>query len=62
MILVGTEERQPSERFLPITISAVPEPWEGITSVILPQALTLAMAEQFGAKLPSRFQYGVMKE
>src|SRR5713101_2400485 len=62
VILVGTEERQPSERFLPITISAVPEPWEGITSVILPQALTLAMAEQFGAKLSPRFQYGVMQE
>jgi glucosamine--fructose-6-phosphate aminotransferase (isomerizing) len=62
VILVGTEERQPSERFLPITISAVPEPWEGITSVIVPQALTLAMAEQFGAKLPPRFQYGIMQE
>jgi glucosamine--fructose-6-phosphate aminotransferase (isomerizing) len=62
VILVGTEERQPSERFLPITISSVPEPWEGITSVIVPQALTLAMAERFGAKLPPRFHYGVMKE
>lgn len=62
VILVGTEERQKSERFLPITIGAVPEPWEGITSVIVPQALTLAMAEKFGAKLPPRFQYGVMKE
>jgi glucosamine--fructose-6-phosphate aminotransferase (isomerizing) len=62
VILVGTEERQPSQRFLPIRISSVPEPWEGITSVIVPQALTLAMAEQFGAKLPPRFRYGVMKE
>jgi glucosamine--fructose-6-phosphate aminotransferase (isomerizing) len=62
VILVGTEERQKSERFLPITIGAVPEPWEGITSVIVPQALTLAMAERFGAKLPPRFQYGIMKE
>jgi glucosamine--fructose-6-phosphate aminotransferase (isomerizing) len=62
VILVGTEERQPSERFLPITISSVPEPWEGITSVIVPQALTLAMAERFGAKLPPRFHYGVMQE
>ena len=62
VILVGTEERQKSERFLPITIGAVPEPWEGITSVIVPQALTLAMAEKFGAKLPPRFQYGIMKE
>ncbi|MGA7930055.1 MAG: SIS domain-containing protein [Candidatus Sulfotelmatobacter sp.] len=62
VILVGTKERQASDRFLPVTIGAVAEPWEGITSVIVPQALTLAMAEQFGAKLPPRFQYGIMKE
>jgi glucosamine--fructose-6-phosphate aminotransferase (isomerizing) len=62
VILVVTEERQASDRFFPVTIGAVPEPWEGITSVIVPQALTLAMAERFGAKLPPRFQYGVMKE
>ncbi|MGD1024001.1 MAG: sugar isomerase [Candidatus Sulfotelmatobacter sp.] len=62
VILVGTEERQASERFFPVTIGAVPEPWEGITSVLVPQALTLAMAEEFGAKLPPRFQYGIMKE
>ena len=62
VILVGTEERRASERFLPVTIGAVAEPWEGITSVIVPQALTLAMAEKFGAKLPPRFQYGTMKE
>jgi glutamine---fructose-6-phosphate transaminase (isomerizing) len=62
VILVGTEERQASDRFLPVTIGAVAEPWEGITSVIVPQALTLAMAEKFGAKLPPRFQYGLMKE
>jgi glucosamine--fructose-6-phosphate aminotransferase (isomerizing) len=62
VILVGTKERQVSDRVLPVTIGAVAEPWEGITSVIVPQALTLAMAEQFGAKLPPRFQYGIMKE
>jgi glutamine---fructose-6-phosphate transaminase (isomerizing) len=66
VILVGTElqkeEQTPSERFFPVTIGAVAEPWEGITSVLVPQALTLAMAEKFGAKLPPRFQYGVMKE
>ena len=62
VILVGTEDRQASDRFLPVTIGAVAEPWGGITSVIVPQALTLAMAERFGAKLPPRFQYGVMKE
>jgi glucosamine--fructose-6-phosphate aminotransferase (isomerizing) len=62
VILVGTKERPASDRFLPVTIGAVAEPWEGITSVIVPQALTLAMAEKGGAKLPPRFQYGIMKE
>ena len=62
VILVGTEEQHKSERFFPITIGAVPEPWEGITSGIVPQALTLAMAETFGARLPPRFEYGIMKE
>lgn len=62
VILVETEARQPSERLLPVRIDAVPEPWEGITSVLIPQALTLAIAERFGAKLSPRFQYGVMKE
>jgi glutamine---fructose-6-phosphate transaminase (isomerizing) len=51
-----------SERLLPIRIEPVPEPWEAITSVLVPQALTLAIAERFGAKLAPRFQYGEMKE
>jgi glutamine---fructose-6-phosphate transaminase (isomerizing) len=62
VILVETEERQRSERLLPIKIASVPEPWEGITSTMVPQALTLAVAERTGAKLSPRFQYGVMKE
>ena len=62
VILVESEERPHSERLLPIRIDSVPEPWEGITSVLVPQALTLAVAERFGAKLPPRFQYGEMKE
>jgi len=62
VILVGTEERAPSERWLPVRIRSVPEPWEGITSVVVPQALTLAIAEKFGAKLLPRFEYGIMKE
>ena len=33
VILVETEERQRSERLLPIKIASVPEPWEGLTSV-----------------------------
>jgi glucosamine--fructose-6-phosphate aminotransferase (isomerizing) len=62
VILVETEERQRAERLLPIKIISVPEPWEGITSVVVPQALTLAIAERTGAKLSPRFRYGVMKE
>lgn len=62
VILVESEIRPPSERLLPIRIDPAPEPWEGITSVLVPQALTLAIAERFGAKLAPRFQYGEMKE
>lgn len=62
VILVEAEERPASERLLPIKIASVPEPWEGITSVLVPQALTLAIAERFGANLKPRFQYGEMKE
>jgi glutamine---fructose-6-phosphate transaminase (isomerizing) len=56
------EDLQGSSRFFPVTVGAVAEPWEAITSVLVPQALTLAMAERFGANLPPRFHYGVMKE
>lgn len=62
VILVASEEHPRSERLLPIRIDPVPEPWEGITAVLAPQALTLAIAERFGAKLAPRFQYGEMKE
>jgi glutamine---fructose-6-phosphate transaminase (isomerizing) len=62
VILVESEERPQSEHLLPIRIDPVPEPWESITSVLVPQALTLAIAERFGAKLVPRFQYGEMKE
>jgi glutamine---fructose-6-phosphate transaminase (isomerizing) len=62
VILVETEERPASERLLPIRVASVPEPWEGITSVVVPQALTLAIAERSGAKLSPRFKYGEMKE
>ena len=62
VILVESENHPHSERLLPIRIDPAPEPWEGITSVLVPQALTLAIAERFGAKLAPRFQYGEMKE
>ena len=62
VILVTAEDYSPSDRLMPLKIGAVPEPWEGITSVIVPQALTLGMAEKTGAKLPPRFHYGPMEE
>lgn len=62
VILVSGEERQSNEKLLSVKISAVPEPWEGLTSVLVPQALTLGMVEKFGAKLPPRFHYGIMEE
>ncbi len=62
VILVATEDHLRSERLLTIKIDAVPEPWEGLTSVLVPQALTLAIAERVGARLSPRFQYGIMKE
>ena len=62
VVLVETEERERSERFFPIQIDPVPEPWEALTSVLVPQALTLSIAERFGARLSPRFQYGTMKE
>lgn len=48
VILVETEEREPAENLLPVHISAVPEPWEGLTSVLVPQALALAIMERVG--------------
>ncbi len=62
VILVATEEHPSSEKRLPVKISAVPEPWEALTSVIVPQALTLGMVEQSGTNLKPRFQYGEMVE
>jgi glucosamine--fructose-6-phosphate aminotransferase (isomerizing) len=62
VILVGTEERQPSERLMPVKVAAVPEPWEAISSVLVPQALALGIAEYSGARLAPRFEYGVMTE
>jgi glucosamine--fructose-6-phosphate aminotransferase (isomerizing) len=50
VILVETNERRASERLLPVKIDTVPEPWEGITSVLVSQAITAAMIERLGTK------------
>jgi glutamine---fructose-6-phosphate transaminase (isomerizing) len=62
VILVSTEEHQASEKLLPVRLKAVPEPWETLTSVFVPQALTLGKIELHGANLQPRFHYGTMKE
>ncbi len=62
VILVSAEKHEPSAKLLPINLGAVPEPWEALTAVLVPQALTLHMIELRGANLHPRFQYGTMKE
>jgi len=62
VVLVSEQDREPTERLFPVHVDAVPEPWEGITALLAPQALTLAMAERNGCRLPPRFEYGVMEQ
>jgi len=62
VILVSAEPHKPADKLLPIQIAPVPEPWECLTSVLIPQAITLAFIEKHGAKLAPRFQYGAMIE
>lgn len=62
VVLISTEDREPTQKLFPVRIDAVAEPWEGITSLIVPQALTLGMVERTGCRLPPRFQYGVMEQ
>jgi glutamine---fructose-6-phosphate transaminase (isomerizing) len=62
VVLVSGEDRPAAERLLPVRVDAVPEPWEGISAVLAPQALTLAMVERNGCRLPPRFQYGPMEQ
>jgi glutamine---fructose-6-phosphate transaminase (isomerizing) len=62
VVLVSAEEREATSALFPVRIDAVPEPWEGITSLLVPQALTLGMVERTGCRLPPRFQYGKMEQ
>jgi glucosamine--fructose-6-phosphate aminotransferase (isomerizing) len=62
VVLVSNDEIEPSEKMLPVRIEAVPEPWEGITTLLVPQALTLAWIERNGCNLPPRFVYGAMEQ
>lgn len=62
VVLVSSDEHKATDKLFPVRIEAVPEPWEGITSLLVPQALTLAMIERTGCRLTPRFQYGVMEQ
>lgn len=62
VVLVSAEERESTANLFAVKIDAVPEPWESITSPLVAQALTLAMVERTGCRLPPRFQYGVMEQ
>ena len=62
VVLVSAEDRLATDKLFPVRIDAVPEPWEGITSLLVPQALTLGMVERTGCRLPPRFHYGVMEQ
>ncbi len=62
VVLVSSQEMAATEKLFPVKIEAVAEPWAGITSLLVPQALTLAMVERTGCRLPPRFQYGVMEQ
>jgi glutamine---fructose-6-phosphate transaminase (isomerizing) len=62
VILVTTKEQAATGKLLPVKIAEVPEPWEAVTSILVPQALTLGMLEKYGAHLAPRFCYGPMTE
>jgi glucosamine--fructose-6-phosphate aminotransferase (isomerizing) len=62
VLLVSTEDHEGGDKLLPVKVEAVPEPWEALTSILVPQALTLSMIELYGANLKPRFHYGVMQQ
>jgi len=62
VILVSSEVYEGGDQLFPVTVDAVPEQWEGLTSILVAQALTLGIVERIGCRLPPRFQYGVMEE
>jgi glutamine---fructose-6-phosphate transaminase (isomerizing) len=62
VVLVSDQDSPATNQLFPVRIDAVPEPWETITSLLVPQALTLGMVERTGCRLPPRFHYGVMEQ
>ena len=61
-VLVSAEDHAATESLFPVRLDPVPELWEGLISLLVPQALTLAMVERTGCRLPPRFHYGVMEQ
>lgn len=49
VLVTAASDTSRSGRILPIRVQETPEPWECLTSVIVPQALTLALAERLGS-------------
>jgi glucosamine--fructose-6-phosphate aminotransferase (isomerizing) len=62
VVLVSDKDHQAAERLFPVRLDVAPEPWEGISTLLVAQALTLAMVERNGCRLPPRFQYGPMEQ
>jgi len=48
VILVADRPVQPEQRLLPVCFGAFPEPWSALASVLVPQALSLALIERSG--------------
>jgi glucosamine--fructose-6-phosphate aminotransferase (isomerizing) len=48
VVLIEATEREAEDRLLPVRIDPVPEAWEALLSVLVPEALTLAMIEGHG--------------
>ena len=49
ILVVDQDPVEDSERLLSVKIQPVPDSWEGLTSVLVPQALTQALIERFGS-------------
>lgn len=62
VVLVAEQDHDPTDLLFPVRVDAVAEPWEAVTALLAPQALTLAMVERTGCRLPPRFEYGVMEQ
>jgi glucosamine--fructose-6-phosphate aminotransferase (isomerizing) len=62
VVLVSEQERAASPSLYPVRLDPVTEPWHAVTCILVAQALTLAMIERTGCRLPPRFQYGAMEQ